>query len=229
MHHPDADADRGHGRRLGRALVSFPPSSQVPSGAQFGQPRVFVRKYDKLLPNVGVSYQVAPGSTVYASFAQTLSAPRTDDLYDQKLTMPKAETADVYDLGYRYSSPLIVASASVFYDSFHNRIERAFDEAANIFFSINVGDVILKGANAEIGIKPARYFSAYASLSYVDSELQDDIPTAWSPACRSSWRPRGGSSTRRRRSRARSGSASIPPRRCTWASRPRRSASAGPT
>ncbi|MEO8115408.1 MAG: TonB-dependent receptor, partial [Phenylobacterium sp.] len=51
-----------------------------------------------------------------------------------------------------------------------------FDEAAGIFFSVNVGEVKLRGFDGQIGFKPADYLSTYASLSYVDSELQNNFP-----------------------------------------------------
>ncbi|HEY2357231.1 MAG TPA: TonB-dependent receptor [Phenylobacterium sp.] len=142
----------------------------------YGQPRKFDRKYDKLLPNLGVSYNLTPEMSVYASYAETLSAPRTDDLYDRNLVDPGPESAKAFDLGYRYQGPTLLASVAAFHTDFHNRIERQFDEAAQIFFSVNVGDITLKGFDGQIGFKPTNYLSAYASLSYVQSELKNDFP-----------------------------------------------------
>jgi iron complex outermembrane receptor protein len=144
--------------------------------ALFGQPRKFERKYDGVLPNLGVSYELSERMSVYASYAETLSAPRTDDLYDRNVVDPGPEKAHAYDIGWRYQSPMVLASVAAFYDKFQNRIERQFDEAANIFFSVNVGDVVLKGIDGQIGFQPTDYLSAYASLSYVDSELQNNFP-----------------------------------------------------
>ena len=155
----------------GQTLVTFAGSS-----TQYGRPRQIERKYDDVLPNVGVSYDLTEDSSVYFSFAQTLSAPRTDDLYDQKLTSPDPETADVYDLGYRYQTPTLMIAAAVWYNSFSNRIERAFDEPANIFYSLNIGDVKLKGLDAQIGYKPAENWFIYGSASFIDSEIQSNIP-----------------------------------------------------
>jgi len=156
----------------GQTLVTLPGQGST----QYGRPRQFTRKYDKVLPNVGVSYQLADHQSVYVSYAETLSAPRTDDLYDKKLTKPKAETTQAYDMGYRYQSPTVLLAASVYYTSFQNRIERAFNEQDNIAFSVNVGDVKLKGFDAQFGFKPEDYISFYASFSYQDSELQENIP-----------------------------------------------------
>lgn len=150
-------------------------ATAVPS-PYYGQPRTFKRSYDKVLPNVGVAYSLTDQQTIYASYAQTLSAPRTDDLYDRNVVKPQPETADAYDIGWRLTTPTIIASIDVWANDFHNRIERQFDEAAGIFYSVNVGDVKLKGVDGQIGWKPESYLSIYASGSYVESEIQSDFP-----------------------------------------------------
>ncbi|MES1202494.1 MAG: TonB-dependent receptor [Pseudomonadota bacterium] len=161
----------------GVPLVTFPASSQAPSATtQFGQPRKFERKYDKLLPNLGASYDFTDAFSAYASYAETLSAPRTDDLYDQKLVNPNPETTKAYDFGLRYQTPKFLASGAVFYNDFNDRIERQFDEAANNFFSINVGQVILKGFDGQVVFRPIKALSLFASYSYVESELQSNFP-----------------------------------------------------
>lgn len=170
---PVAGTDDG----TGRPLVTFPQATLNSSATlQYGRPRSWELKYDKLLPNVGVSYDFTDDLSVYASYAETLSAPRTDDLYDQKLADPGPEIAKAIDLGIRYQTPQLLISAAVWHNNFTNRIERTFDEQAGIAFSTNVGDVKLTGFDGQIGWKPTDYLSAYASFSYVDSEIQDDIP-----------------------------------------------------
>ena len=162
----------------GQPLVTFPQaSSQNPSATtRYGQPRSWNREYHKVLPNVGVAYNFTDNVSAYASYAKTLSAPRTDDLYDIVEVDPKPETADSFDLGVRYQSPRIILSAAAFHISFKNRIERQFDEAANLFFSVNVGDVTVKGFDGQAGFKPAENLSIIGSLSYVDSEIKEDFP-----------------------------------------------------
>ncbi len=158
------------------AFYNLPANSTVASSAFFSQPRSWTRKYDKVLPNVGVSYNFTDNISAYGSYAKTLSAPRTDDLYDIFQVDPDPETADAFDFGVRYQSPVIIASVSAFHYSFKNRIERQFDEAANLFFSVNVGDVTLKGFDGQLGFKPVETLSVYGTLSYVDSEIKDDFP-----------------------------------------------------
>jgi len=155
----------------GQTLVTLPGQGTT----QYGRPRQFTRKYDKLLPSAAISYALADHQSVYFSYAKTLSAPRTDDLYDRKLTNPNPEITNSYDLGYRYQSPTVLFSAAVWYTDFSNRIERAFNEQDNIAFSVNVGDVKKKGFDAQFGFRPEDYLFFYASFSYQDSELQQNI------------------------------------------------------
>lgn len=164
----------------GRPLVTFPVSGPFNTNAsnRYGQPRSFDRKYDDVLPNVGVSYDFTDQLTGYASFAKTLSAPRTDDLYDQILVDPGPEKASAYDLGLRYQSGAFMAAGAVFLNDFSNRIERSYDDLTGISLSQNVGDVRLWGIDGQISFKPIETLSFYASASYISSEIQQDIPAS---------------------------------------------------
>ncbi len=140
-------------------------------------------EYDKLLPNLGVSYQFLEGHTVYGSYAEGLSSPRTDNLYtvgnsatgDLILSDVEPETSKAYDLGYRFRSSAIIFSASLWYNEFQNRIVSAFDPDLGFNVDRNVGDVKLWGWDGQAGWTPSEQFSLYASASYTDSELQDDL------------------------------------------------------
>jgi iron complex outermembrane receptor protein len=160
----------------GKPLVTFPQSAlNSNANFQYGQPRNFDRKYNKVLPNVGASYNFNDAVSMYASYAETLSAPRTDDLYDQVLVDPGPETSQAYDLGVRYARGQVLAAGSVWRNQFHNRIERVFDEQAGIAFSANVGDVELWGVDGQFGFKPIDVLTVYASASYIETEIQNDI------------------------------------------------------
>ena len=145
---------------------------------RYGQPRSFTRKYDKLLPNLGVSYDFSDAISAYVSYAETLSAPRTDDLYDQVLVDPGPERSKAYDVGLRYSKGPLLFAASIWLNQFSNRIERVLDEPSGVAFSQNVGDVDLKGIDGQVGFKPTDTLSFYGSLSYIDTEIKQDIRNA---------------------------------------------------
>jgi iron complex outermembrane receptor protein len=163
----------------GKPLVTFPAATLNSNATlRYGQPRSFTRKYDDVLPNVGVSYDVTENLSVYGSYAETISVPRTDDLYDQILVDPGPETTKTFDLGVRYQSGVFMAAAAIYNTDFKNRIERVLDEPSGVAFSQNVGDVQNRGFDAQLGVKPMDGLSFYASYSYIDSEIQQDIKNA---------------------------------------------------
>ena len=150
---------------------------------QYIRPYSAEKKYDKVLPNIGAFYRFGGGHSVYASYSQNLSAPRTDSLYtvlrlpDNTVTNPNVapETSETYDVGYRYSAGTVVASLSGFRTNYNNRIVNTFDEDLGYFVDRNVGDVIIQGVDASVGWSPIEPLSIYASASFNDSELQDDF------------------------------------------------------
>lgn len=158
-------------------LVRFPQSSLNPFPDDwYGAPRSFEKSYDAILPNVGVNWRFAPNHTLYASYAEGFSAPRTDDLYDRIIPDPQPETTDAFDLGYRYQSGSIIASVAVWHTSFSNRIVRTFDEIEGIALSRNIGDVTLRGFDGQVGWSPVDALTLYGSFTYTDSEVKNDMP-----------------------------------------------------
>ncbi|MBJ7485762.1 MAG: TonB-dependent receptor [Brevundimonas sp.] len=150
---------------------------------QYIRPYSTEKKYDKVLPNIGAFYRFGEGHSVYGSYSQNLSAPRTDSLYtvlrlpNNTVTNPNVapETSETYDAGYRYSAGTLVASVSGFYTNYENRIVNTFDEDLGYFVDRNVGDVIIKGIDASLGWSPIEPLTLYASASFNDSELQSDF------------------------------------------------------
>lgn len=160
------------------------------SGTQYIRPFEADVEYEDVLPNVGVAYTFLPGHTVYMSYAGGLAAPRTDQLYTAgvqsvtdviRLTDVQPETTKAWDLGYRYRSSDWIVSAAVWYNTFENRIVSAFDPDLGFSVDRNVGNVEMKGFDAQAGWTPSPQFSLYASVSYTDSELQDDLLLRVSP------------------------------------------------
>jgi iron complex outermembrane receptor protein len=159
-------------------------------------------EYDAVLPNVGVSYEPFEDNIFYFSYAEGLSAPRTDNLYfaaiaRTALDAPNAipadanilgdeidtavfpgvepETTKSYDIGYRYQGETVTASAALWYNEFDNRIVTSFDADAGVNVDRNVGTVELQGIDAEIGWRATSDLTFYASASYIESELKDDL------------------------------------------------------
>jgi iron complex outermembrane receptor protein len=155
-------------------------SRQVPTFAPTaGAPVSFEREYDAILPNVGVSWEFMENSILFASYAENLSAPRTDDLYDRVPANPDPERSRNFDLGYRFSNGDVIVSSSIFYTQFENFIVRAFEvlpDLSTIAYSINAGDIDRWGVDFSLGYQVTEAFSVYTSASYINTEVQSDIP-----------------------------------------------------
>lgn len=153
-------------------------------GTQYLAPFKKTVKYDAVLPNVGISYNLAPGHTVYLSYAEGLAAPRTDQLYTAggvaatgviNLSDVEPETTKAWDLGYRFRSPQWIISTAVWKNDFENRIVSSYDPDLGFNVDRNVGSVKMWGFDAQAGWTPTETFSIYASASYTAAELQDDL------------------------------------------------------
>lgn len=139
-------------------------------------------EYDALLPNIGVTYRFDGGHMVYASYAETLSAPRTDSLYSVRRqadgsvsnSLVQPETSQTFDIGYRYASATLVGSVAGFFTNYENRIVNTFDEDLGFFVDRNVGSVELMGFEGSLGWSPTEALSLYGSVAYLDGELQDN-------------------------------------------------------
>lgn len=139
-------------------------------------------EFDDILPNVNVSWNFSGPHSVYGSFAQSLTLPRTDNLYTVffdtagNITSPitEPEKTTTYDFGYRYQTGTLIASANAWYTKFDNRIVSRFDQDLGVSFDSNVGNVDLYGFDSQIGWSPVEGLSLYATASYTDSEIAND-------------------------------------------------------
>lgn len=149
---------------------------------QYIAPYARTVKYDDILPNLGATYRFGEGHSVYASYAENLSAPRTDSLYavrrlaDGSIANPtvQPESTQTFDVGYRYTTPTVVAQVAGFATSYDNRIVNTWDEDLSTFVDRNVGAVELRGLEGSVGWSPIEALSLYASASFMDSELKDN-------------------------------------------------------
>ena len=153
------------------------------STTQYIAPYAAEVKYNKVLPNLGVSYDLTNTQSVYASYSKGLSVPRTDSLYTVKRALdnsiaranPEPEETQSYDLGWRYKSSNFLANAALWQSKYKNRIVTAFDQDLGISVDRNIGDVDLKGADLQVAWQPTSWMLLNASASYVKTELLKDL------------------------------------------------------
>ncbi len=132
-------------------------------------------KFDKILPNAGLTFKFAEDFALFGSYAKGFSAPRTDNLYRQPRVGVTPESTDAFDVGLRYTTSKVQAQATAWYIGYKNRIVTSFDQALGISVDRNVGKVDAYGVDASIAFKPVRALTLYAFGSYNKSELKDDI------------------------------------------------------
>ena len=163
----------------------------LPAGTAFTPPSHKVVRYNRLLPNVGVTYRLNHQDThqFFFAYATELSAPRTDNLYNGGVTgfgtpavhfspfaVVAPETSTSYDLGYRYHGDSEHISVTLWNSQFHNRIVSTFDPEQGISIDHNLGTVNMAGLDVEGGVDLDDAFSVFGTFSYLKTRVVANLP-----------------------------------------------------
>jgi iron complex outermembrane receptor protein len=132
-----------------------------------------------VLPNAGLTFKPWTNHMFYLSYAEGLSAPRTDNLYavvrnpDGSISRPtpESETTKAYDLGWRLNAGDTMASIALYRIDYTNRIVSTFNIEKNYSEDRNVGDAKIEGFDAQIGHRFGKALTFTTSASFNDSEL----------------------------------------------------------
>jgi iron complex outermembrane receptor protein len=156
------------------AYATANPSFQGPQRREF--------TYNKLLPNVGFTFEAMPALSLFGNYSKGLQVPGTDNLYqsffyvrDNANANPAPETTDNFDLGLRYRSGKLQAQASIWYTSFKNRLASAYDRDLSQTIYRNLGNVEKYGIDGSIAYTPIDELSFYVFGSYMKSKIKDNI------------------------------------------------------
>ena len=167
------------GATVTRTAGSCTTSITCVLGFQAPQQRVY--KYEKALPNVGLTYDFG-NLTAYASYAKGISVPGTDTLYSafyfpttNEQAQPKAENTDTFETGLRYRKGRLSAQIGSWYTAYKNRIATAYDPELDQTITRNLGDVTKWGFDGSIAYKPTPDLLLYVFGSYLHSEIKDDL------------------------------------------------------
>lgn len=173
-----------------QAPVATRPNGNVvfvnsPTAVEYIAPYEDELKFDDVLPNIGLTYRLTESQMLYASFAENLSAPRTDNLYgvrrlpDNSIgrAIPESETTTAFDLGWRFNSPDFLASIAAYMIDYDNRIVSTFDPDLGFSVDRNVGKVEIQGLDMQGGWRALDSLTFSGSVSWNDSELQEDVQT----------------------------------------------------
>ncbi|HET9160882.1 MAG TPA: TonB-dependent receptor, partial [Caulobacteraceae bacterium] len=171
----DLAAHRNPGQTA-TALTTVLGSSNISTGPggipNFRFPFHQIVKYDKVLPNAGISYKLGDHHLFYASYASGFAAPKTDNLYTSTPQEVRTETSDNYAAGYRYQASNIQVSLNFYDTEYKNRIVQSVDPTdPTLSIDRNVGDVRVRGIDLEAGWTPIEKLHLYGSANWNDSEV----------------------------------------------------------
>lgn len=150
-----------------------------------------IRTYSKVLPSFGAKFNLDNEKSIFFNAAENFRAPSNfvlsnlltggtvvnGSLTGATLRNPTVgiETSTNFDFGYRLQSKETTFSSSLFMVYFKDRIASAWDPVSQTSLDYNVGNVSMKGAEIELGQKLTQNFSAYASLTYTESLIKNDL------------------------------------------------------
>ncbi len=151
----------------------------------YASPQSREYKYDKLLPNLGFTFEFVDSTSIFGNYAKGLSVPGTDPLYDSlylpdsDFARPVPETTDSFDLGLRFQQGKITAQIAGWYTRYNNRLASAYDPDANngegATVYRNLGRVDKYGIDGSIAFRPTNNTLLYVFGSLNESEIKEDV------------------------------------------------------
>jgi iron complex outermembrane recepter protein len=169
---------------LANGNVTFAPAAPMGAAVEFIPPYSETVEFDDILPNAGLTFSPWESHTFYLSYAEGLSAPRTDNLYsvvrdnatgEIVRPTPESEMTKSIDLGWRLNHPSTIASFAVYHIDYTDRIVSTFNADLGYSEDRNVGDVKIQGFDGQVGRRFGDKFTATFSASYNDSELEGSL------------------------------------------------------
>jgi iron complex outermembrane recepter protein len=145
-------------------------------------PQQRIRKYNKLTPNLGLTYEITEDIKVFGNYSKGVQVPGTDNLYNafffptaSDAANPIPETTDNFDLGFRGRAGMFQAQAGVWYTIFQDRLASSFDPETERNVYRNLGRVDKYGIDASVSVKPIEQLSVYLFGSYMKSKIKDNV------------------------------------------------------
>lgn len=169
------------------AFTTNNPTVTVGSGASAATialqgPQQRVLKYDKLLPNIGFTYDVADNTSIFANYSKSVQVPGTDNLYNSFFFLPTSaqarptpETTDNFDLGVRYRTSKMLVQLTTWYTKYSNRLASAYDPDLDRSVYRNLGTVNKYGIDGSISYQVLPELQFYIYGSYLKSKIKDDL------------------------------------------------------
>lgn len=143
------------------------------------------RSFSEWLPQLGTRFNLDRRQQVFFNIAKNFRAPpnyaytgsyveQVDGAVSPKSEI-KPETSVMTDVGYRYQSPAMTFSATLFHSKFKDRQSTAYNPNDQVSTYTNAGRVNNRGLELEVGSGKYKGFSAYGSLTLQKSKIKDNI------------------------------------------------------
>lgn len=152
------------------------------AGLPMQGPQQRILKYDEILPNAGFIFRPADRFSIFGNYSKGLQVPGTDALYnafffpaDTPSARPEPETTDNFDLGVRYTSPIIQGQLVGWFTKYENRLASAYDPVTERNVYRNLGTVDKYGIDGSVAVTPIPELLLYVFGSYMKSEIKDDV------------------------------------------------------
>lgn len=150
-------------------------------------------EHDALLPSLGLGYEFSKHIHAYMNYGKNYMRPYcympVISLYVNNMeTFNKngmnlqgifdtweMETSDNIDLGIRFSSEILSASASVFYAKHHNVLASAYDPGIEIDYYQNIGELTASGVEMECYFRPIQHLMLLANPALNSMTYDKDL------------------------------------------------------
>ncbi len=175
-----------------RKFTNYP--NQGGTATNFSTLYTVEKKFNDVLPQIGVRFNMDAQQQVFANVGKNFRAPPNFAYAptNGNVTITngvavltgdiKPETSITTDLGYRFQSKAITFSATAFNVDFKDRQATAFDPNTLKSIYTNAGKARTRGLELELGTVPVNGFSAYGSLTLQKSKVLNNIQTGTTTA-----------------------------------------------
>lgn len=148
-------------------------------------PQQRVLKYNKVLPNLGLSYNITDEASLNFNYSKGIQVPGTDSLYNSfyfpantAQAKPTPETTDNFDLGVKYQTSKLQMQLVGWYTKYTNRLASAYDPDLDRSVYRNLGTVNKYGIDGDISYSIIPQLQVRLFGSYLKSKIKDDLLVA---------------------------------------------------
>ncbi len=171
-----------------RTFTNYP--NEGGSTVNFNSQYTVEKKFNDVLPQLGVRFNLDREQQVFANVGKNFRAPPNFAYAptNGNVTITngvavltgdiKPETSITIDAGYRYQGKALTFSATAFNVDFKDRQANAFDPATLKTIYTNAGKARTRGLELEAGTTPVNGWSLYGSLTLQQSKVLNDLRTS---------------------------------------------------